>query len=66
MTITNREELDEPILEDDYPVYPGYWYVADGKPVQSHVHGSAAYLKRQLGAAEIRRCDAVARNLPLM
>ncbi|MDF1625625.1 MAG: hypothetical protein P1U84_05010 [Parvibaculaceae bacterium] len=24
-------DLDEPILSDDYPVYPGYAYVADGR-----------------------------------
>jgi hypothetical protein len=28
-------ELNEPILEDDYPVYASYWYVVDGKPIRS-------------------------------
>jgi hypothetical protein len=58
----SKEKLDEPILPDDYPVYAGYAYVADGKPVSSPVEGTVARLKVVLGAAEIRRCDLVGRE----
>ena len=59
-------ELDEPILEDDYPIYAGYWYVVDGKPVRSNYYDiTAAEFKRRLNAGEIRRCDAVERKLRL-
>lgn len=54
---------DEPILEDDYPVFASYWYVADGKPIRSPVQGSVADLKRAIGAKEINRCAAVKRGL---
>ncbi len=56
-------ELNEPILEDDYPVYADYLYVADGKVIRSDLHGvTAARLKRYLGAKEIRRCDIAGRQ----
>lgn len=57
--------LDEPILEDDYPVYAGYWYIADDKVITSDIRGNVGQLKRYLNAKEIRRCDAVKRNLSL-
>ena len=50
-------ELDEAVLDDDYPVYAGYLYVADGKVVDSPSAGTVAQLKRDLNAKEIRRCD---------
>jgi len=53
--------LQEPVLDDDYPVHADYWYVADGKPVRSDVFGTVRDLKRDLGANEIRACDLVAR-----
>jgi hypothetical protein len=55
------EKLNEPILEDNYPVYCGYAYVADGKPVSSPVEGTVKRLKLALKATEIRRCDLVGR-----
>ena len=55
----------EPVLEDSYPVYAGYWYVVDGEPQRSEIQGTAWDLKRRLNASEIRRCAAVARKLPL-
>lgn len=58
--------MNEPILEDNYPVFYGYWYVADDKPVRSDVQGTVRDLKRDLKAKEIRRCDTVARKLPLV
>lgn len=58
-------ELNEPILADNYPVYGGYTYVADGKPVVCPLgRAKVADLKKELGAKEIRRCDIVGRNIP--
>lgn len=54
---------DEPILEDDYPVFPSYFYVADGKVIRSPLEGNIRDLKRTLKATEIRRCAAVRRGL---
>ena len=65
MATYGDRELDERVLEDNYPVYPSYWYVVDGEPKRSEVEGTVRDLKRALGASEIRRCAAVARNLPL-
>jgi len=57
-------ELHEPILPDDYPIYAGYWYVADGKPIRSDWHNiTAQQLKAKLGAQELRRCDIVIRAI---
>ena len=61
--MNEKQKLDEPILADDYPVYPGYAYVADGKPVASPIEGTVARLKHALNASEIRRCDIVGREL---
>jgi hypothetical protein len=51
------------VLDDDYPVYYGYAYVADGKVVSSDIKGTVRDLKRDLKATEIRRCDMGGRNL---
>lgn len=48
---------DEPILGDLYPVYIGYFYVADGKVVKSLSTGTVADLKSELGVREIRKCS---------
>lgn len=57
------DELNEPVLADDYPVYGDYLYVADGKVIRSNWHGvTVARLKRELGAKEIRRCDIFGRQ----
>jgi len=55
-------ELKEPILDDDYPVYFGYLYVADGKVISSDIEGTIRHLKANLGAKEIRRCDMAGRT----
>ena len=55
-------ELNEPILEDDYPVYASYFYIADGKPIMSDIEGTVARLKQDIGAKEIRRCDFITRG----
>lgn len=65
--MTEERPFNEPLLPDDYPIYAGYWYVLDGTPAQSGYHGiTVAKLKRYTGAREVRRCDAVARKLPLL
>jgi hypothetical protein len=57
------EEFNEPILDDDYPVYGDYWYVVDGKPQRSDWHNiTVAKYKRLMGAKEIRRCDISGRT----
>lgn len=57
------EYKSENILDDNYPVYWDYIYVADGKPIRSDVQGTVFDLKRDTGAKEIRNCDLVARDL---
>lgn len=52
----------ETVLADDYPVYFGYCYVADGEVVVSDIEGTALDLKRRIGALEIRRCAIVKRE----
>ena len=58
-----NKDFDEPELEDGYPVYPYYFYIADGTVIRSPVAGTVRELKRALKAHVIRRCDAVARDL---
>lgn len=56
-------ELNESILSDDYPVYAGYLYVADGKVISSDWHGiNIGQLKKKLGVKEIRNCDIFGRQ----
>jgi hypothetical protein len=55
--------IRETILPDDYPVYAGYAYVADGKVIVSDVSGTVKLLKNDTGATEIKSCDLVGRNL---
>lgn len=54
-------ELNEPVLPDDYPIYAGYAYVADGKPFTSERNTTARRMKEMLGASEIRRCGIFGR-----
>lgn len=57
------EELNEPILPDDYPVYGNYLYVADGAVVRSDLHNvTVRHLRAYLNANEIRRCDIAGRQ----
>ena len=56
-------EQGETVLEDNYPVYPGYLYVADGKVITSEFQGTVGRLKAVHKATEIRRCNIAARNL---
>lgn len=66
---------DESVLPNNYPVYPGYAYVAvfeDGevKQIASPLKGIIAGLIRDLerggkSVAEVRRCNLTARSLNL-
>ena len=51
----------ESILDDSYPIYADYLYVADGRVVRSDVQGSVRTLRHVLKATEIRRCNIFAR-----
>ena len=53
----------ENVLDDSYPVYGDYLYVADGKVIRSDIFGTVRDLKRDTGAKEIRRCNMDDRNL---
>lgn len=53
---------DETILDDNYPVYGGYFYVCDGKPITSDIFGTVRELKRDTGASEVRRCSLLKRG----
>lgn len=59
MTTTYKET----VLPDDYPVYFGYIYVANDKPLICEIDGNISQLKRQWGVSEIKSCDLVGRNL---
>jgi hypothetical protein len=53
-----EREPNEPVLDDDYPMYGDYWYVVDGKALRSEWHDvTVARYKRLTGAKEVRRCD---------
>lgn len=58
-----QEELNERILEDDYPVYPSYAYVCDGKVRSSPIQGTVKTLKREFKCTEIKNCDLAGRGL---
>lgn len=55
-------ELNEPVLNDDYPVFVGYLYVADGRVIESPIEGGVLRLKTVAQAKVIRRCDIVGRT----
>jgi hypothetical protein len=56
-------KLSERPLENDYPVFCGYWYVIDGEPKESDISGTVASLKKYLSAKQIKNCDIVGRKL---
>ena len=58
-----EKKLNEPVLEDDYPVHAGYAYVVDGKPIASEISGNVKRLKAHMKATEVRRCDLAGRDL---
>ena len=63
--MTQDRIANEPLLDDSYPVFARYWSVMDGVPKQSDISGDVRKLKSTHKATEVRRCDAVARDLPL-
>lgn len=58
-----NDELNEPVLADDFPVHWNYVYVCDGVMRSSPIRGTVADLKREFGATEIRRCDIAKRMM---
>lgn len=59
----SKQELNEPELPDDYPVYGDYMYVTDGKLYRSDHHGiTVAQLKRREGFKTVCRCDIFGRQ----
>jgi hypothetical protein len=63
----SERKLNERVLDDDYPVHFGYWYVADGVPVQSELFGDPVptvfELRIHLNVREIRNCDLAGRGM---
>lgn len=57
------QELDEPVLEDDYPIHAGFNYVVDGEVTMALCSCTVEQLKRAMNAVEIRRCDMAGRNM---
>jgi hypothetical protein len=53
-------------LNDDYPVYWDYVYLADGKMIRSNIQGTVRELKRYTKAKEIRNCDIITRRKQLL
>jgi hypothetical protein len=57
------EDLNEPILPDDYKMYGNYLYVVDGKVTKSDLHDvSVRIYKIRMNAKEVRRCDIFGRK----
>lgn len=50
-------------LEDDYPVYPGYYYVLDGREYISGSSMTVKELKETMGVQSVKSCDMVERDL---
>ena len=60
--------LNEPVLEDDYPIYNDYCYVADGEVIVAEhpffEEGcTATQFKRYQKITELRRCDLHGRGM---
>ena len=66
----------EKVLEDDFTVFCGEWYLVNGKPYRSYYGGTVAYLVKCLkieenedgnpvwdGDLEIKYCNKFARRL---
>ena len=54
---------NENVLDDDYPIYGNYLYVADGKVYVSDWHDiTVGELKRRERFKEVRRCNIFARK----
>lgn len=51
------------VLPDDYPVYAGYIYIADGIIIMSEFNTKVGVFKRLSDVKEVRSCDIVERGL---
>jgi len=55
---------NEEVYPNDYPVYPGFLYVADGELRQwDDVQAKVMDMKIKWKVAEVRRCNMLARGL---
>jgi len=54
--------LNEKILENDYPVYWDYLYVCDGVVIRSDIQGTVLDLKRDRKCKEVTNCDIEGRK----
>lgn len=63
------KNLNEPILEDNYPIHKGYLYIVNNKVIRSTIEGNVKSLKQALKVheylkvEEVRKCDIGNRNL---
>lgn len=60
------QELNEPVLEDDYPIYNSFCYVADGNVIVAEhpfEDCTAAQFKKYHKITELRRCDMRGRKM---
>lgn len=59
-----EKQLKERELPDDYPIYAGYLYVADGEVVVSDWHDiTARQFKGAEGYTSLKNCDMAGRDL---
>lgn len=62
------DELEEEVIPNNYPVFPGYFYIADGEVVQSMVQGTIKTLRADILTTtgkkikEFKKCDIVGRQ----
>lgn len=47
----------EKVVPDDYPIYPGYYYIVDNVVTEATTAPTAGYWKEHFGVKEIRRLD---------
>lgn len=63
----SQKELDEPILDNDYPVFAGYYYVVDDAIVMSDITGTVSQFRARcqrllnVKAEIVKRCDIFGR-----
>lgn len=58
-----KDAYSEYECEDDYPIYPGYLYVVDGKVWRSPQPMTAGELKRRGKFISVKNCDIAGREL---
>ena len=50
-------------LEDDNPIFVGYWYIIDGEPIQSPIEGTVGDWRKQKDFNKITYADIRSRGL---